>query len=249
MNFLNPRLASQKKKDFFPCVVARHQSVLIRKLGDSDPRLQKQKVVNLTVAAKKLNNLIILPGQIFSFWHIVGSPVRRRGFTEGMLLSNGRVVEGVGGGLCQMSNLLFWLMLHTPMEIVERHHHSLDVFPDSGRVLPFGSGSTIFYNFGDLQMKNISAQPLQLKIWLTKTHLKGQIVSPVHFAVKYHLFEKNHYFISYEGRYFRFNEIWRTEIEEGKTLKEEKCLSNFAPVLYPIDEDSIRNAHHQLLKF
>jgi len=176
-NRLDKTIARQKSNTFFECVVARHQSVLLRKLGDSDIRLQQQKITNLRIAAMHLNGLIIHPGQVFSLWNTVGKPCKRRGFVPGMLLANGKVVEGVGGGLCQMSNLLHWLFLHVPVTVEERYHHSMDVFPDSGRILPFGSGATILYNFVDLKIKNVSPYPLQLKVWLTKTHLKAQIVS------------------------------------------------------------------------
>ena len=50
----------------------------------------------------------------------------------------GEVKTSIGGGICQLANLLYWMALHTPLEVIERHHHSFDPFPDSGRTLPFG---------------------------------------------------------------------------------------------------------------
>ena len=92
-------------------MLARHQSLLRRRLGDSSPRLQEQKIVNLQQAVKKLDGIVIKPGEIFSLWHIVGKPSYRAGYVDGMLLSNGKVVEGLGGGMCQLSNFLFWIFL------------------------------------------------------------------------------------------------------------------------------------------
>jgi vancomycin resistance protein VanW len=220
---------------FLPNVIFRHQSLLRRKLGSSDPRLQEQKIVNLQQAAKKLNGLIIQPGQTFSFWHAIGKPSYKKGFVNGMLLSDGQVTEGAGGGLCQMSNLLYWIFLHAPVEIIERHHHSRDVFPDSGRVLPFGSGATVYYNYIDLKIKNISNQPLQLKIWLTDKHLKGHILSDQSCDYKFHVKEKNHCFIEKNQQYYRFNEIWREIHLAGNIIHQEHITTNFAPVLYQID--------------
>ena len=60
-----------------------------------------------------------------------------------MLLKNGTVQYGCGGGLCQLSNLIFWMTLHTPLEVKERHRHGYDVFPDSNRTQPFGSGAIV----------------------------------------------------------------------------------------------------------
>src|SRR6056297_3928596 len=192
-NFFNFKIARTDKPLIFDKILVRHQSVLRRRLGNSEMRLQEQKVTNLRVAAQALNGLIIKPGEIFSLWEAIGKPTRKRGYVNGMLLSNGKIIEDVGGGLCQLSNLLCWLFLHVPMEIVERYHHSMDVFPDSGRTLPFGGGATILYNFIDLKVKNTSTYPFQLKIWLTDNHLKGQILSPRPVPQKFHIFEKNHF--------------------------------------------------------
>ena len=122
-------------------------------------------------------------------WHVVGYPSAWRGFVPGMLLSNGEVTEGVGGGLCQLSNLLYWLFLHGPFEIIERYHHSKDVFPDSCRVLPFGSGATIFYNYVDLKVRNTSRFPMQLKIWVADEHIKVRLLSSQPLPSIFHVFE------------------------------------------------------------
>lgn len=177
-----------------------HQSLLMRKLGDSDTRLQKNKITNLKIASENINNLMLKPGQSFSFWFLVGRPSESRSYVNGMFLSKGRVIEGIGGGLCQLSNLLYWMFLHSDLTITERHHHSHDVFPDSGRVLPFGSGATIMHNYVDLKVKNNTDSTFQVKVWLTNHHLKGEIRSDKKQKNKYHVIEKNHKFISSRTR-------------------------------------------------
>jgi vancomycin resistance protein VanW len=226
--------------DFFPQVLARHSSPLMRKLGSSDPKLQEKKIINLRLAAEKLNGLVIPPGKVFSFWKAIGNPSKEKGYVEAMLISEGKVIEGQGGGLCQMSNLLFWLFLHTPVEVVERFHHSRDAFPDSGRTLPFGSGATVFYNLIDLQIKNTTDQPLQLKVWLTDTQLKGQVLAGESEPRKFHVYEKNHCFIKKGENYYRFNELWRDEVVGGKITKSEKLYTNFAPVMYEVNEGYLK---------
>ncbi len=248
-NFFDSRIKHEQRSDFFPSVVARHQSLLRRTLGDSNPRLQEQKIINLRQALKKLDGIVIEPGAIFSLWKIVGRPTYENGFVDGMLLSNGKVVEGLGGGLCQLANFLYWIFLHTPVQTIERFHHSMDVFPDSGRILPFGSGATILYNFIDLKLKNVSSKPLQLKIWLTENHLKGQILSPQPLPEKFHVFEKNHYFIKRGASYFRFNEIYREKKIQGQSEGVEKLTTNFAPTLYEVTEDYLEKNNFEVLDF
>jgi len=246
-NFFDFRIRFSKSEEFFDARVARHQSVLRRRLGDSDPRLQEQKVTNLRKAAEKLNGVIIQPGDVFSLWTIVGKPTYKNGYVDGMLLSNGKVVEGLGGGLCQLSNFLYWIFLHAPVETVERYHHSMDVFPDSGRTLPFGGGATILYNFVDLKLRNVSDKPLQLKIWLTENHLKGQIVAPDSIATKYHVVEKNHCFVKRGEKYFRYNEIYREAKIEGKVVNIEKVTTNFAPVLYKVTQEYLESNNFKVI--
>lgn len=231
-NYFGRRASQHTEHEYLPSVVARHQSLLLKKLGDSNEHLQRQKIKNLALAIERINKAIIEPQQTFSYWHLIGKPKAKDGYVLGMLLSRGKVVEGVGGGLCQLSNLLYWLFLHAPVEIIERYHHSYDVFPDSGRVLPFGSGATVFYNYVDLVVKNISPQPLQLKLWLTDAHLKGQILTPHSFPLKYSIREMNHCFVNWKGKLFRYNELWQDIFKEGKLQETRFITKNFAPVLY-----------------
>ncbi len=231
-NSLNPNIARRKSDVFFNCTIARHSSPLFRKLGDSDSKLQRGKVQNLNVAIRALSGLIILPNKTFSFWSVVGATTPKNGYVNGMLLSDGKVAEGIGGGLCQLSNLLYWLFLHSPVQVVERRHHSRDVFPDNNRTMPFGTGATIFYNLIDLKVKNTSQYPLQLKLWLSGTHLKGQIVSTHFSEEKYHLKEKEHYFVQTTHGTYRYNEVWRDTLVGGRIIREEKLMTNCALVMY-----------------
>ncbi len=237
------------RDDLFDCVVARHQSVLRRKLGGSDVRLQEQKIINLRQAIRRLNGIVIEPNRIFSFWKIIGRPRYEDGYVDGMLLADGEIVEGIGGGLCQLSNFLYWIFLHAPTETVERYHHAMDVFPDSSRVLPFGGGATVMYNFIDLKVKNVSPYPLQIRLWLTDSHLKGQILSPHPIPEKYHVFEQNHRFIRRGRQYFRYNEIYREISANGKAEKIEPVATNFAPVLYAVTDEYLQGNHFEVLDF
>jgi len=247
-NFLSKSVGHQKRQAYLPSTVARHQSLLFKKLGDNNEYLQHQKVKNLALALQKIDKVILEPGQTFSYWHLIGRPKERDGYQAGMLLSRGKVVEGIGGGLCQLSNLLYWLFLHSPVEILERYHHSYDVFPDSGRVLPFGSGATVFYNYVDLVVKNISSQSLQLKLWLTDKQLKGQILSSNPFELKYRVREENHCFVNWKGNLFRYNELWQNVYKEGKLLETRFITKNFAPVLYQTNTKTLLEKGYKVLE-
>jgi len=230
------RFASELEPENLPFTCKKHQSLLRRRLGNSDPELQENKVENLKIACPTIDGILIKPGQTFSFWRQIGEATKDNGYFEGMQLSKGEVVRGVGGGLCQLANLLYWMALHTPLAIAERHHHSFDPFPDENRVLPFGSGAGVFYNYIDLRFFNPTDLTFQIKLWLTENHLKGAVYSDRETPYSYHVVEKNHRFSTENGKNYRENEIWRemTDRRTGSRVGEEMLVKNFAEVKYEL---------------
>lgn len=228
--------ATQRSESPLPQVMKRHQSLLRRKLGSSNPRLQENKITNLGIAISRMNGVVIHPGETFSYWKLVGKPSKRKGYIEGLQLSRGEVRTGVGGGLCQLANLLYWLALHSPLEVAERHHHSFDPFPDDHRVLPFGSGASVFYNYVDLRFHNSTSQPFQFNLWLTDEHLKGTLNCGEEWPYAYHIEERNHQFHVKDGKNYRENEIWRRVVDKktGLTMTEELLVHNYSEVKYEI---------------
>ena len=109
------RFSSEIDIDQLPFTCKKHQSLLRRRLGNSDPQLQENKIENLRIACPRIDGILIKPGQTFSFWRQLGEATADKGYHEGMQLSRGEVVRGVGGGLCQLANLLYWMVLHTPL--------------------------------------------------------------------------------------------------------------------------------------
>ncbi len=229
--------ASERVDMNLPFSCTKHQSLLRRRLGNSDPQLQENKIHNLKIACPPIDGIVIRPGETFSFWKCVGEATAAKGYVEGMQLSRGLVVRGIGGGLCQLSNLLYWMALHTPLTVTERHHHSFDPFPDENRTLPFGSGAGVFYNYIDLRFLNKTELTFQIKVWLTGDHLKGSIYSDAENPNSYHVFEKNHRFITRNGSNYRENEIWRNVVDRqtGNKLGEELIVKNFSEVKYELN--------------
>ncbi len=231
--FGKEKLAKERDLQTLPVLIKAHQSLLLRKLKDVDMYLQHNKVTNLRLAISKINGVIIQPGETFSLWQLVGRPSKRKGYLEGMTLSNGQVTTGIGGGLCQLGNLIYWMTLHTPLTVTKRWRHSYDVFPDVNRKIPFGSGATLAYNYVDLQIKNTTSNPFQISLWLDETHLKGGIFSTIPLPHSYEVFEKNHQFKQqWWGGYTRHNEIWRKILNDEITNEEELITENHAIMMY-----------------
>ena len=216
-------------------LVYQHSTPLLRQLKGVDMYLQHNKITNLRLAAEKIHQLLIQPGETFSFWYLVGPPSARRGFLEGLVLENGRISKGIGGGLCQMGNLIYWMALHCPLSVTERWRHSYDVFPDAGRKLPFGSGATLAWNYIDLQIKNETEQPFQLCLWLSDTQLHGEIRSAEAPKYRYEIQEQDHR-IQHEpwGGYSRHNRLLRRKLDIHATqlVSEETITENHALMMY-----------------
>lgn len=228
------RMFAREKAEPLEYLSYRHQTPLLRKLKDVEMQLQYNKIVNLKLAAGCLNGVIIRPGQVFSYWKLIGKPTRRKGYIEGMVLHNGTFGAGVGGGLCQMSNMIFWLAVHTSLTVIERHRHGYDVFPDSNRTQPFGSGATCYYPHGDLMLRNDTDVPFQLMVSVEEEYLVGEIrtVSPM--DCRYEIEERNHRMErEYWGGYSRHNELYQKIFDlDGNFLEERFLIENHAIMTY-----------------
>lgn len=225
----------ERSPERLPFAIASHRTPLIRTLCGLDVRLQRNKIVNLCIAAERLDGIVLEPGQRLSFWREVRKPTARRGFLPGLVLDHGNLGEGIGGGLCQMTNLLYWMTLHTPLEVVERWRHSYDVFPDASRTQPFGSGATCAWPVLDLQIENPTTARYRLSLRVSETHLEGAWRSDQPVAVRYRIDERSHRF-THEGpgRFVRHNELWRIEVDAttDEPVKESLVAVNSALMMY-----------------
>lgn len=217
---------------------AEHRLPLIRRMPGVDMQLQQNQVINLRLAAQKLDGLLIRPGEIFSFWRTVGRPSSGKGYRPGLCLRNSSLSSDTGGGLYQMGNLLFWMFLHTPLDIVERHHHSFDFFPDDNRVVPFGTGVSLTYNFMDLRVFNGTSVTYQLHVWLDGESLRGRLFSDRKTPFAYHLFEREARFVRLEDGIHRQNRICRDTIDNatGMVITSEQLMRNDSLVRYEVDD-------------
>ena len=236
--FDSKRYAKKRTESKLPFRIKKHQSVLLKKLGDSDRQLQINKVTNLKIAINKIDGVLIRPSETFSFCSLVCLPTNRKGYLLGMELTFGEAKSGIGGGICQISNLIHWLVIHSPLTVTERYHHSFDPFPDDGRVLPFGSGATVFYNYRDYQFTNNTDYTFQINLWFTEKCLEGELRIDTELEYGYHVIEKEHEFLKIDGNFYRKNEIWRHKIlkfKSGQIVETELITKNFARVTYTPD--------------
>jgi vancomycin resistance protein VanW len=231
----NEKRAKTKKDIELPVVIYKHNSLIRRKLGNVNLTLQENKAVNLSIAAPKVSNTIIKPGEVFSFWSLVGNCSKRKGYQTGLTIAGSKASEGTGGGLCQFTNLLHWMVLHTEMDIIEHHHHdNLDLFPDFGRQIPFGTGTSIVYNYLDYRFKNNTDNTYQVIVYTDDTHLRGEIRATKEQTIKYHIVCEDEFFSRENGIVYRNNVVSRKAISKrtGQVIKKEIIKKSHAKVMY-----------------
>ena len=115
------------------------------------------RTTNLVIACRKLNGKVIMPGETFSYNETLGPRTYAAGYRNGKIYENGQVVDGLGGGICQISSTLYNAALMSDMEIVERRNHQfVTSYVDKGR------DATVVYGATDFRFKNTRTYPIRL---------------------------------------------------------------------------------------
>lgn len=232
--------AREKQQEKLPVCVYKHASLIRRRLGQVDMQLQENKAVNLALAAPKVDRVLIRPGEVFSFWELVGDLTKAAGYREGLVIAHGQPGKGIGGGMCQFTNLIHWMVLHTDLTIIEHHHHDgIDLFPDYGRVIPFGTGTSILYNYLDYRFRNDTEDTWQLITYVDGEYLRGELRCSVRPGRVYHIQCRNEAFVQEADGVYRNNEIWRVAVDArtGEHVSEELLRKNHARLAYELSEE------------
>ncbi len=112
---------------------------------------------NLTLASNKIDGTIVLPGEIFSYNKIVGERTIAKGYKEAAIYSGGKVVQGIGGGICQLSSTLYNTVLYANLEVTSRSNHR---FLTS--YVPEGRDATVSWGTIDFCFKNTRKYPIKV---------------------------------------------------------------------------------------
>ncbi len=141
---------------------------------------------NIGLSVNKFNGTILLPGEEFSFNDIVGSRNAKTGYKEAHIYINGRVEDGIGGGICQAVSTLYTAVLQSDLQVNERKSHTFIV-----TYVPLGQDATAYYGGTDFRFVNSTQWPLMIESWLDDKNVhvvfKGTNTTPdktVHISSK-----------------------------------------------------------------
>ena len=149
-----------------------------------DIKSNEFKKYNILKARSFIDTVVIWPGKIFSFWKIVGNPSKKRGFVQSRSIVKGETVESFGGGLCQLSGLIYLTSIHCGLEVLERHNHSIDIYDDTTRYMPLGGDATVAYGYKDLKIRNNLEVPIRFAISINEDTVSVGICSSKKLTVR-----------------------------------------------------------------
>ena len=174
--FSTQKIARQQVQELLPVLVAAYELTLCREAECFDPLMERNKAHNVAIANRHISHLIIKPQETFSFWALVGSCSVKKGYLPAWVLRGNELTPGLGGGLCQISNLIHYLVHHTMLTITEHHSHdSLDLYPEFGKQLPFGMGASIVDDYKDFCFTNNTTDTYQIILKIKGHDLYGEI--------------------------------------------------------------------------
>lgn len=116
------------------------------------------RTTNLKLATDKINGTVLAPGEEFSYNKVVGERTIEAGYKEAKVYSNGQVVDGLGGGICQISSTLYNTVVLANLEVTDRRNHQ---FVTS--YVPAGRDATVVYGSQDFKFKNTRKYPVKIE--------------------------------------------------------------------------------------
>ena len=117
------------------------------------------RTANLKAAVSKIDDILVPEGQVFSFNQTVGKRTVTAGYEEAKIIKDGEFVDGLGGGVCQVSSTIFECVLRANCKIVSRAAHSLEI-----SYVKLGGDATVQWNSCDFQFKNTTGSDIKLKM-------------------------------------------------------------------------------------
>ena len=117
----------------------------------------RNRTTNLILAANKINGTVIMPGEIFSYNKVVGARTIAAGYKEAPIYVQGKVVDGLGGGICQITSTLYNAVVYANLEVTQRSNHQ---FVPS--YVTASRDATVVYGALDFQFKNNRNYPIKI---------------------------------------------------------------------------------------
>lgn len=237
MRFDGNQYSHALEKEIFPFKTFSAESRMINENSGYDIQYQYNKVFNLKLASSQLNQLVIRPGETFSFYQAIRGADKKEPYKDGLNLENGKIIASYAGGLCQLSSMLYWLFLHTPLSVIERHGHGKEDFPPTTEDLPAGTDATVSEGWLDLKVKNQTDDNWQLLISFDEEYMYGEIRCDAPASEEYEIYNTGVSYYQKSGRtYQRATVNRRIRNLDTDTSSSQVLYVNVCEIGYPVPE-------------
>lgn len=229
-----------RQEQQLPVLVFASASPLYNQNTGCDMIYQENKVFNLKLAAAAINHMVIRPGETFSFCKATRFADREIAYKKGLTVLDGKLTTTYGGGLCQITNLLFWIFLHSPLTIVERHGHKVREFPEAAKELPLGVDATMYEGWLDLKVQNKTDQTFQIKIAFDQDYITGYLFTSADSSVTYKIENRNLKYNRQGNQIFEeVDVIQKRYSSEGVCIAIKTLYRNRCEIGYALPEEEI----------
>lgn len=171
----NVKLVIEERK---PTITTDYLQGNVREIGNFSTTILDQKISrvnNIEIAAEWINNVIVAPGEEFSFNSVLGKRTQQKGYEKAPIIvktkDGPKKGSGIGGGICQISSTLYNAAMMAGMVITERHTHSKEV-----GYVPLGKDATVSYGSTDFKFKNVLHHPIMIKVKVLSDQLSVRIL-------------------------------------------------------------------------
>ncbi|WP_423364192.1 VanW family protein [Mycoplasma sp. P36-A1] len=238
MKFDTNKYSLAKDHIFFNNLVYECKTELINLESGYDIKYQHNKVHNLKIAAKAFNGLIIKPNETFSFWKVLSYYSKNEQFKEGLNVIRNKMSLIKGGGLCQVSNMIYEVLLNTELTITQRQGHDSLSFPILNHDNLQGIDATVNEGWLDLKAINSTINTYQLKLDVDNRYLKVAIYSKIKPQYTYKLYNNIKEYLKIENKYYFHCSLDRKQyknniLHNNETIIEEYKEINFQENLIP----------------
>lgn len=172
---------------------------------------------NISVAAKSLNGIVLMPDETFSFNKIVGERTENRGYKAATVIVGDKLESGLGGGVCQVSTTLHNAVVRAGITPKERAHHSMPV-----KYVGLGLDATVDYGNIDYKFKNTLKYPLYIECLIKNKDLVFNIYSNSELMKKKYELVNNVKTINKRGKAMSIASVYKVTYENGKEISKEQ---------------------------
>ena len=224
MRLSDESYSENKSINYFDYTVSELSSEIINKNTGFDIKYQYNKLHNLNVASRTIDGLIILPGETFSLLLTMRNADKKIKYKDGLIVINGKMAFGYGGGLCQISNVLHHLFLMSPLDIVERHPHTEEYFKPKDDNQVVGIDATIAEGFLDLKVKNNTKHAFQIQMKVQGEKLVAKIFSEIQPYNFYKIINKNKEIVNVDGDKYLNVDVYKQIYDKDNKFVSEKLM-------------------------